>query len=993
MPVPLRSVTAALCALCVAACRPSPAPQADPQALIAEARSISQRDGPRAAVPRFDAILARARQTNDRRTEALVLGHLGTAHKNLGEYDRALDFHRQSLALKRSLADRAEEGKTLNNIGLVYWSRGDCTQALRHYDDSLATFEALKMTGLSASVINNQGLCLDTLGRYRDSRLAYQRALALHRTHGNELGESEALANLGGVQLLLGRFADAVTAYSDALAIDSRLESQQGIVVDRINLATAAMGLGSPAAALDHLHRARDLAQRAGLAKEEGDAHRGVGRALATLGKYDEARAAIEAALKIYDKAALTTERVDALQDRGHLDLDLGGLASAAAAFSEAATVAQSSRYASGLAGSLIALGRLEQRRGRSEDARKQYLAAQWRAEEAGDLAGTARAATYLAALELGGRRSEDVSVHLARALDAARAGGARLIEAEALLIQADMHLRGRRLDAALASYDQIAAIAGEAADPQLQWRAAYGRGRALETKGDRDTAVSRYLEAVRIIEQVRGRLAASRNRAGFLDDKGHVYTALVSLLIRLGRVDEAFDVAERLRSAGFLDLLARSVLLGGFPQGGVAVGLLSRIEHLQRAIASDAEQATGDRRSSRATFRDELREAERAWLDAVDTLARTNPAVAQLRQRAPLAVVHLQRQLPPRTALVQYVVAETETVAFVMTTTSLRAQSLPTTRNALAARIELVRGLIARQQGDQWREPAARLGADLLTPLEAAGWLEGIDRLVIVPHAELNYLPFAALIRNRRDGPRLLVDDYALSFLPAASLLVPARRTGATEGELLAMAPQPGRLPHSVREVEEVAALFAGQPRLLIGQDATEQSFKVEARRHAVVHVATHGFYDRFNPLFSGLELGRAGTDDGRLQVFEILGLQLHARLVTLSACETALGTGELTDVPTGEEFVGLTRAFLSAGAGSVLASLWDISDGATPALMRSFYATTKRQRLSDALAGAQRQRAHGGGRQSHPFFWAPFVLVGAAANVDVGSVNSGRR
>ncbi|MEO6350681.1 MAG: CHAT domain-containing protein, partial [Candidatus Limnocylindrales bacterium] len=323
----------------------------------------------------------------------------------------------------------------------------------------------------------------------------------------------------------------------------------------------------------------------------------------------------------------------------------------------------------------------------------------------------------------------------------------------------------------------------------------------------------------------------------------------------------------------------------------------------------------------------------------------------------------------------------------------SLRARTLPTTKDALSARIELLRGLIAQQQGDDWREPAARLGADLLTPLEAAGWLEGIDRLAIVPHAELNYLPFAALIRTHRDGPRLLVDDYALSVLPAASLLVPVRRSRPAESDLLALAPEPARLPHSVREVEEVAALFAVRPRLLIGQAASEQSFKSEVGRHRVVHVATHGFYDRFNPLFSGLELGRGGSDDGRLQVFEILGLELRAQLVTLSACETALSTGELSDVPIGEEFVGLTRAFLSAGASSVVASLWDISDGATPDLMRSFYANTRRQPLSDALAIAQRQRAHAEGRQSHPFFWAPFVVVGVAANVDLGSVNSARR
>lgn len=682
---------------------------------------------------------------------------------------------------------------------------------------------------------------------------------------------------------------------------------------------------------------------------------------------------------------------MDALQDRGHLDLDLGDLAPAAQAFSTAASAAEAASYASGVTSSLLALGRLEDRRGRLDDARRQFQAAQRRAEQADDLARTADAATHLAALELRAGRIAEVAPHVVRALGAARAGGAKLVEAEALLIQADADMAGRRVDAALASYTEMAAIVGSEADPQLRWRLAYGRGRALEGKRELDAAVAQYLEAVRAIEDVRGRLSASRSRAGFLEDKGHVYTALVSLLIRLGRVNEALDVAERLRSSGFLDLLARSLLLGGLQEGGVAADLLSRIDHLQRALASDSSRETSEHRGGDAAFRDELREAERAWLDAVDALARTNPAIAQLRVRSPIAVSQLQRALPARTALVQYVVADTETVAFVMTRTSLRARALPTAKEALAARVDLLRGLIAQQHGGDWRRPAARLGADLMTPLESAGWLKGIDHLVIVPHAELNYLPFAVLIRARGVAPTLLIDDYSLSVLPAASLLTPARRNGPPNGVLLAMAPQPDRLPHSAREVEEVAALFATRP--LIGEAASERSFKSEAGRHDVVHVATHGFYDRFNPLFSGLALGRTGTDDGRLQVFEILSLQLRARLVTLSACETALSSGELSDVPIGEEFVGLTRAFLSAGAGSVLASLWDISDGATPQLMRSFYENSRRQRLADALAGAQRQRAHTEGRASHPFFWAPFVLVGSSANVNAGSVKTGRR
>jgi CHAT domain-containing protein len=239
--------------------------------------------------------------------------------------------------------------------------------------------------------------------------------------------------------------------------------------------------------------------------------------------------------------------------------------------------------------------------------------------------------------------------------------------------------------------------------------------------------------------------------------------------------------------------------------------------------------------------------------------------------------------------------------------------------------------------------------------------------------------VPFGALSRRAGEAQRLMVEDYSIATLPTSGVVDKPSAANRPRSELLAMAPQPQRLPHSAREVETLGALFRG-PRLLVGTSATEHSFKTEALHHRVVHLATHGFFDRANPLFSGLELGRDGREDGRLQVYEILRLELGASLVTLSACQTALGSGEVSDVPLGEEFVGLTRAFLSAGAGAVMASLWDVSDQATPALMEQFYSEARHRGLADALAEAQRARLRAGGTTSHPFYWAPFVLVGAA-------------
>ena len=968
-------------------CRAAPAPtSADLEAGIAAARDVARRDGPRAAIPQLDAIRAKAASAGDTRVEALALGNLGTAYKNLGEYDRALALHEQSLARKRELGDRSEQAKTLSNIGLVHWSRGRCGDAVPRFDEASRIFEELGQTEFLASVLNNRGLCLDTLGHFGESRATYERALALHRKHGNDQGESETLANLGGVHLLLGRFRDAEREYKAALAIDERLESQQGVAADLVNLASVSLGRGNPRVALDEFTRAREIAAKAGLGKEEADALRGRSRALATLGRFDEARTELDAALAEYEKAGLATERIDSLIAHAWLALDLGDLGSASKAFADAAAAAKATAYASGELAGLLGLGQLERRWGRHAEARRVLREALDRATSQGNLVALAEANLALARVDLDQGRAADASPLIAAAQSAATQADAAGIRVEAALARGDAARALKDYGKAAAEYQDASRLAASTGDPDLLWRAAFGEGRALEASGDVDRAIHRYLEAVRVIEDVRARLSTPRTRAGFITDKSHVYTALVSLLIKAGRVREAFGVAERLRSVGYHDLLARSVAMAG-SSSDEANELLARIELLQRAIRERERAAEGDVRATAASFREELRAAEREWLDAVDRVARANPAIAAIRRAPDLDLARLRRRLPASAALVQFVVGERETSAFVLTSTRLEARSLPVTRAALAARVELLRGLIAQRAGDDWRGPAARLGADLLTPLEDAGWLRGVQRLLVVPHAELHYVPFGALTRRAGDAQRLLVEDYSVAMLPTLAVIdrrVPTRRPASN---LLAMAPQPGRLPHSAREVETLGALFRG-PRLLVGTAATEQSFKAEAGRHRVVHLATHGFFDRANPLFSGLELGRDAQEDGRLQVYEILRLELGAALVTLSACQTALGSGEVSDVPLGEEFVGLTRAFLSAGAGAVMASLWDVSDQATPPLMERFYSEARRQGLAEALADAQRARVRAGGPAAHPFYWAPFVLVGAA-NHSLVSVN----
>jgi CHAT domain-containing protein len=375
------------------------------------------------------------------------------------------------------------------------------------------------------------------------------------------------------------------------------------------------------------------------------------------------------------------------------------------------------------------------------------------------------------------------------------------------------------------------------------------------------------------------------------------------------------------------------------------------------------------------ALYRDELRDAERAWSDAVASLA--NRRVAQaLRMDSAIPIAEIQRRLSPGSALIEYVVGRDQTNVFLLTASTLRSHPLAIGQSALRSRIELFRGLLSRREPDGWEDVARRLDADLLDPLRREGWLKGATRLYIVPHAELNYLPFAALLHEESGRRRMLVDDLSPIILPAASALIESRGRPSPPGSLLALAPARTQLRFAQDEVRSIARLFQGS-EALFGAEATEERFKTDAGKYRILHLATHGFFNRMNPLFSGVELEPSEHDDGQLEVFEILGLRLSANLVTLSACDTALGGGELSDLPAGEELIGLTRAFLSAGSNNVLATLWDVDDRATASLMADFYRAAQTRSFPEALAAVQRERAHRQDASSHPWHWAAFTIA----------------
>ena len=236
-------------------------------------------------------------------------------------------------------------------------------------------------------------------------------------------------------------------------------------------------------------------------------------------------------------------------------------------------------------------------------------------------------------------------------------------------------------------------------------------------------------------------------------------------------------------------------------------------------------------------------------------------------------------------------------------------------------------------------------------------------DHLVVVPHDILHTLPFHALL----DGNgRFLIDDFTVSYAPSATVYrLCCQKRPAASGNALIMGLPDHLAPCIADEVRAVSHILPN-PRVFLDGEATTDQLRTLGPTSRFVHIATHGFFRRDNPMFSSIRLG-----NGPLCVYDLYELRLAADLVTLSGCSTGLNV-----VVGGDEILGLVRGVLYAGARSVLLTLWDAHDRSTADFMQAFY-----RRLEGGVSKARAAQAamrEVREQYRHPFYWAPFSLMG---------------
>lgn len=659
------------------------------------------------------------------------------------------------------------------------------------------------------------------------------------------------------------------------------------------------------------------------------------------------------------DKASIA----GSLNNIGLAYVDLGDYARASDYFRKGLRVAQEIDSAHETANLLNNMGIAYRRQGAYPQALEAHGEALKYREAMGDKWGTAFGLSAVAQVHLNSGHHERAAEYASRAADLAREGGLRDALGDALTTL----------------------------------------GSARRALGQTAAAREAWEEAVATIEDLRGRLGggeAQGQRA--FEARVSPYYGLLELFAEGGGVNQALLYAERGKARVLFDVLRSGRVnvtkeMTG-PERSEEQRLSRAHSALNAAVARETRSAKPDA-SRLAELQARLEQARLQLLEFQSKLYAAHPLLQARRGEQPVFRGEEAELLLPdaETALLEYAVGEDASYLFTLTRASTgtgavsRVHRIPIPRDRLRALAEDLRHRMASRDLAV-TEAARRAHALLLGPARAE--LAGKSRLVIVPDGVLWEVPFQALVTR---AGRFVIEETAVSYAPSLTVLremVSRRRRSAAPGALLGLGNPAlgGRggaarfahpddrlspLPEAEREVSTLAELYgAAASRVLIGPSAREETVKAEAGRFRVLHFATHAVVDNAAPMYSRLVLAqdRAGEDeDGLLEAWELMKLDLAADLVVLSACETGRGR-----VGNGEGIIGLSWALFVAGSPAVVASQWKVESASTAKLMLAFHRNvrgdaTRAGALRSAALGLLRTKAH-----RHPFYWAGFQVVG---------------
>jgi CHAT domain-containing protein len=913
------------------------------------------------------------------------------AHSLLGDYASSADpaqavrFYQEAVSLTRKAGDQIQEGFVFNGLGRLYFQTGRMRAALSAFRESLAVRERIGDAAGIGVALNNIGVILQGLGEDAAGLAALRRAVEMHRSTGDRGEEAVTLVALASSA---GSLADQRDILNQALAgarAAGRPDLESNVLVW---LGTNAAASGSYREAVAWLEQAVAIDESRGASSSNGERH--LGRILALLGSRDEALRHFDRAIAAADVANETRALATALAQSAVLRTESGDRVAAQAALDRALDLVRASDMQP------TATARV-------------YDSAGTVALIKGDIPRALQ--MFSLQLDIADRvRGVDRSTVLAKIGRAHLARRDRRRAADYLTrAMAESYSTSDKTDDALALTGLM---------EYWRWQ-------------NRPAAAAFFgKQAIDVFQQTRGSLLQMDIgvQRAYVESRASIYRDVADLLITLGQLVEAQEVLDLLKAEEFRDFVRRRDVAGLDParptertlEEAAWVARYREIESRIMAIGRRRDELrritdrTADEDRELTAVERDLAAANRAVLQAIEEMAAQFGPPAARRVQADLrgaqALMGKLRGLGDGTVAVYTLISRDKFHALVITPDARKAVSRTISPTDLNRLVGAVREDLQDPRIDP--RPAGRALYDVVVGPIARDLVQARARTVMwILDGVLRYVPIGAL----HDGQRYVAEQFqnvVITLDRDALTQAPRPRwTGVGFGVSKPVGGFAG-LPGVTDELQRIFRTpTAGRGLLdghvLLDEGFTAETFRVSLRAGPpVVHIASHFQFRPGNEDDSFLLLGDGGRITLR-EFAEAVNIFEDVDLLTLSACDTAVGSAGAT----GAEIEGLAAQAQLLGAGAVVASLWPVADASTTAWMERFYRAKVAEGLDKASAvqvaqlalmtgavrptadttlGASAPRGLSVGRTrkpftapadapwAHPYYWAPFVLIG---------------
>ncbi len=907
--------------------------------------------------------LGMAKVRGDRAGEGRAYCNVGNAYQILGDFKRAIEYHAQGLGIAKELGDRAGEGRACCNLGNAYRSLGDFVKGIKYHTQHRSIAKELEDRDGEGRACCHLGNAYQDLGDFHKAIEYQTQVLSIAKELKDRAWEGGAYGNLGNAYQSLGDFKQAIEYHTQDLSIAKELRDKAGEERAYCNLGNACCSLGDVKQAIEyhkqHLRIAKELRDEAG----KGLAYGNLGKSYRRLGDFKQAIEYHTKHLSIAKEQGDNDGKGRAYADLGNDYQSLGDFQQAKEYQTQSLSIAKSlgDRAGEGLVYGFF--GNVYQCLGDFQEAIEYQTQCLSIAKELGDKngEGTANGSLGNAYYSLGDYNQ--AIEYYAQHLNIAQELGNKAGEGCAYGNLGNAYRSLGDLKQAKECHQQSLSISKKLGDLVLEGQVNYFLGCEFEFSDALHEALDYYRASVKLFEDVRALLRYKDTwKISFRNTYRQAYTALWRALVRLENISEALCVAEEGRAQALTDSMKLqyrlALLVSGSLQPRLTISDILRVTSTQAvfvALESNKIHFWVLRKETNVQFRQK---------EVIDEDAAT--FLESLRKD-----VFNEYQISAR------VDCENRSLD------GLNRRKLPPTRE-----VEEKPSKTPHCENNSLRI----LHDCIIGPI--ADLLQG-DELIIVPDGPLCLAPYAALIDEES---RYLSESIRIRIVPSLTSLkliadsaeLYHRRSGA----LLVRDPcveeitnKRGRpillpLPYAGEEVKMIGKILDIPP--LTGKEATKDEVLRQIGSVALIHIAAHGNMEAGEIALAPNPARKTKIPkerDYKLKIADVQAAKLRARLVVLSCCHSAQGT------VTPEGVVGIARAFLGAGARSVLVALWAINDEATMEFMKSFYEHLSR----GCSASVALNRAMKCLRESEKFgavkFWAPFVLIGDDVTIEFGA------